>query len=218
MQLKMTKYLNILIVISILSCQTKSVKYGNMVNQSSNTDSITDAGKTELTPIQIKPKYPFIDELSKQGFVTDTNRLKHLAEYAYWDLRKSPFEVDDSALINRLDFKKSRVLEYWKFDDKDSLFINTLKNGKGFYFVKVDSSGIGQMNSFDFGMEIWDYQGTDTSSLVQSWKDIYHPMPLYIELLNNQLYVFYTRRSVDNKYLVELKNKIIKAPNNIYEK
>ena len=189
----------------------------NTVNRDSKIDSIPDVHKTELTQIPSKTKYPFIEELNKQGFGTDTNRLKMLADYAYWDLRKTSFELDDNVLVNNLDIKKSRVLEFRKFDNKDSLFTNSLKNGKGFYFVKVDSSGIGKKNSFDFGMEIWDYQGTDTSSLIQSWKDIYHPMPLYIELLDNQLYVFYTRRSVDYKHLFEIKNKIIKAPNNGYK-
>ena len=205
-------------MISILSCGSESSTEMNTVNQDSKTDTIPDVDKTELTHIPSKPKYPFIEELNKQGFGTDTNRLKQLADYAYWDLRKTPFELDDNVLVNNLDIKKSRVLEFRKFDNKDSLFTNSLKNGKGFYFVKVDSSGIGLKNSFDFGMEIWDYQGTDTSSVIQSWKNIYHPMPLYIELLDNQLYVFYTRSSVNYKYLVELKNKIITAPNTVYSK
>ena len=201
-------------MISILSCQTESDKEINLAK----TDSIPHLSKTELSQKKVKPKYPFIDDLNEQGFGTDTNRLKQLAEYAYWDLRRSLFKLDDNVLVNKLDIKNSRVLEFRKFDNKDSLFTNSLKNGKGFFFVKVDSNGIGQKNSFDFGMEIWEYQGTDTSSLFQSWKEIYHPMPLYVELIDNQLYVFYTRRSSDYKYLIELKSKIIKAPNTAYSK
>ena len=201
----MTKYVLIIMMISLFSCHSESGKEVNLVK----TDFTPVLGKTELTQGPSKPKYPFIDELNEQGFGTDTNRLKRLAEYAYWDLRKSPFEFDSNALVSRLDVKKSRVLEYRKFDGKDSLFINSLENGGGLYFVKVDTSGVGIKNSFDFGMEIWDYNGTDTLSLFQSWKEIYHPMPFYIELMDSQLYVFYTRRSVDDKYLVELKNKII---------
>lgn len=209
----MTRYLYIAIVIFILSCQTEPSTEMNSVKADSELDSIPIVVKTDQVDVSTKSKYPFIEELNKLGFGTDTNRLKHLAEYAYWDLRKTPFKLDENAITNNLDIKKSRVLEFIKFDNKDSLFTTSLKNGKGFYFVQVDSNGIGQKNSFDFGMEIWDYQGSDTSLLIKSWKDIYYPMPLHIELLGNQLYVFYTRRSVDYKFLIEIKNKIIKAPN-----
>ena len=207
----MTKYAYILIMISLISCHTESGKEVNLVK----TNSISVLSKIELTESHSKPQYPFIDELNKQGFGTDTNRLKELAEYAYWDLRKSAFKLDDNVLVNQLDIKNSRVLEFRKFDNKDSLFTNSIKNGKGFYFVKVDSNGKAQKNSFDFGMEIWDYQKTDTAAMFQSWKEIYHPMPLYIELIDNQLYIFYTRRSVDYEYLINLKNKIIKAPKKV---
>lgn len=206
----MTKHVYILIVISLLSCLTETGKEFDLAE----VDAQPDLCETELTQEPSNPKYPFIVELNERGFGTDTNRLNQLAEYAYLDLRKSAFKLEDNVLVNKLDIENSWVLESREFDNKDSLFTNSLRNGKGFYFVKVDSNGVGQKNSFDFGMEIWDYQGADTSLLIQSWENVYHPMPLYIDVINNQLYVFYTRRSVDYKYLIEIKNEIIRAPNN----
>ncbi len=154
--------------------------------------------------------YPFVEKLKKLGFGTDTNRLKVLASYAYWDLRNTPFRITNGILVSDLDIKNSYVLKWRKYDNKDSLFNTSLSNGVGFFFGQVDSNGIGLKNSFDFGLEIWDFKGIDTTKIIHDWKSIYYPMPLEIVFDRNKMYVFYTRRSVDYNNLLKYKEIIMK--------
>ena len=195
--------------IVVLSCQTTLSKDSNSMEKETTPKAVNESRVSESTLVEMNPKYPFIDQLRKEGFGTDTNRLNQLASYVYSDIRKSPFAKYSNVFVNNLDITNCSVLQGKSWDKKDSIFKYSLDNGRGFYLVKVDSNGIGVKNSFDFGLEIWDFNGQDTSFIKKSWQAVYHPMPLYIEVLNNQLYVFYTRRSVDCKKLVEIKNNVM---------
>ena len=206
MQFKIIRYSYILFIVLILSCQNEQTNKLNLITQNIHNEAVPHLEESNSTKINL---YPFIKELNKQGFGTDTIRLKQLAKHVYKDLRLSPFKTDGNTLLNKLDIKQNSVKKTYN----NSMLISSLTNGKGFYFVKVDSNGIGQKNSFDFGMEIWRYKVKESSSLINAWKKAYHPMPLYIEILNNKLYVFYTRSSADFKQLIELKNLIIRETN-----
>ncbi|MCB0396258.1 MAG: hypothetical protein KDD36_06375, partial [Flavobacteriales bacterium] len=132
-------------------------------------------------------KYPFIEKLHALGFGTDTNRLHQLAYYAYPELKTSPFNEDGNALVCQLDIHNSRVLKRFPTGDIASVLLNSLHNGKGFFFVEVDTNGVGLKNSFDFGMELWDYTEMDSSLIRNAWKEVYFPMPVRVDIINGKM-------------------------------
>ena len=173
-------------------------------------DSVNSGNNDALDKFVNNTEFKFVEEFMAKGFGTDTNRLYNLVEYAYRDLRKSPFVKVDGILFTELNVRNSEVLNRRKADGRDSLFINSLENGKGFYFVKIDSLGNGLKNSFDFGLEIWDFKGGKLSRIKSYWEGIYHPMPLYIETREDKMFVFYTRSSINYKILQEQMKIILK--------
>ena len=151
----------------------------------------------------------FISKLKAKGFGTDTARLRVLARYAYFDLRKTPFTIVDGDYHSPLNIKNSKVLSWRDGKERDTLFTNCLSNGKGYYFVKVDSLGNGLKNSFDFGFEIWDHCNKDLALINSIWKSYYHPMPLFTQAKENKLYVFYTRESNNYRLLEEVMGDVL---------
>ncbi len=130
------------------------------------------------SPIARLKKY-----LDSNSFIIDTIRLKQLAAYAYQDLRKTPFSDGRNGIVNQLDKSLHSM-------NKSGALIN----GEGYYFTKIDS--LGDYPGIDLGFEHWKIDSSNPKDMAQLelwWKEKYHPMPLYISVQGDDLYVLYTR-------------------------
>lgn len=136
--------------------------------------------------------------LTSNGFVTDTARLKSLADYAYPDLRKTSFIIDNGVLKNLLDNEKHSM-------GKSKILIK----GEGYFFAKIDFNG--RYTGIDLGFEYWKIDTTKTKELNKlkfTWKEKYHPMPLSIAVKGNNLYVLYARSVGFSTFLDSCLNQI----------
>jgi hypothetical protein len=121
--------------------------------------------------------------LDSNDFIIDTTRLKKLAKYAYQDLRKTPFLQKNKRLVNILNKKEHSMANS-----------TVLIDGEGYYFAKIDEKG--NYTGIDLGLEYWKIDNSNPKELAQLklwWKEKYHPMPLYVVVKNDNLYVLYSR-------------------------
>lgn len=138
--------------------------------------------------------------LDSNGFIVDTLRLNKLADYAYQDLRKTPFSKTQHGLVNIIN------------KDKHSMSRNpVLINGEGYYYAKIDSEG--NYSGVDIGFEYWKIDASSTKEVTQLklwWKEKYHPMPLYFIIKNDNLYALYTRSVQFTPFLEKCKEVVEK--------
>lgn len=164
-----------------------------------NLESDGVSGATALSDVQSidwnSPLTRLKHFLDSNGFVTDTTRLNDLADYAYQDLRRSPFIKKGSGVVNVFDKQKHR-LSHSKI----------LKNGEGYYFVKTDSNG--KPTSKDFGLEFWKIDTSNQQELEQLrfyWKELHRPMPIRLIIQKDNLYVLYSRAASNTSFLDDCK-------------
>lgn len=71
---------------------------------------------------------------------------------------------------------------------------SALLSGEGYYYTQKDS--LGKHTGIDLGFEHWKIDTTsheNVEQLCELWKEKYHPMPFYLAIKKDHLYVLYTR-------------------------
>lgn len=193
----------------LVSCNTET-ETGGVPTETISTekdwiDSIESDGFSGITALRgmddidwNSPLERLKQFLDSNKFIIDTTRLKNLAQYAYQDLRKTPFSKKNRGLVNNLNKKEHSL-------SKSPVLIN----GEGYYYAKIDDNG--DYSGIDLGFEFWKIDNSNPKEIAELellWKEKYHPMPLFCVVKNDNFYVLYTR-SIQFAFFLEKCKEIV---------
>jgi hypothetical protein len=133
--------------------------------------------------------------MNARKFESDTSRLSDLADYAYRDLRKTPFRFRDAIMTNELNLENHILNERLENSNTNEL-LTGFWNGKGYFFAYCETYGVASKNGSDFAVEKWNIDASivqDIDKLADQWREAYHPMPFYFIEKPGCVYVIYTR-------------------------
>lgn len=147
-------------------------------------------------------------KLKELGYGTDMNRLNKIAKFYYTDIRSGNVKIKEGIQFSILKLETCNFYKLAKRYSKESIIKESLRNGKGYFFTKIDSRGKALKNAFDFQIQIWDYKDVNLKALKKIWKKAYENMPVLVEVKNDKLFLFTTRSSNQYEYLLKIKDNL----------